>query len=212
MGGWGSGRYGYSTTTKLDEGLRLNINKLKRDGMLALNVWHSGTLEWTRTSTGEKTASIGFETNTLDPEDMWVRVHYTHTPHHNDEANKMDYKIKLETTQPNYGGKRLWFVCPLAHKRVGVLFLPPGSKWFASRHAYNLKYQSQSRSAHDRAIDKMWALKNKLGRDDYWRKPKGMHHKTHERMIEEIHDAEEVCNGYMAQFVMKRFGGLKGAL
>ncbi len=212
MGGYGSGRNGFSTTAKVDEGLKLDINKLKRDGMLALNSWQSGSLAWTRVGTGEETGSIGYETNTLDKNDMWMRVHYTHTSHYNDEPNKMDYKIKLETTQPNYGGKRLWFICPLTHERAGVLFSPPGSKWFASRHAYNLKYQSQSRSAHDRAIDRMWKLKNRLGGDEYLRKQKGMHWKTFERMVEEIHDAEEMCDAYLAQFVMKRFGSLEGVL
>ena len=212
MGGYGSGRNGFCTTAKVDEGLKIDINKLKRDGMLNLNSCRSGGIKWTRLSTGEKTASIGYETNTLDPENMWMRVNYTHTSYYDDETNEMDYKIGLETTQPNYGGKRLWFICPLTYKRAGVLFSPSGSKWFASRHAYNLKYQSQSRSPHDRAIDRMWKLKNKLGGNEYWRKPKGMHWKTFQRMVEEIHDAEEVCDAYLAQLVMKRFGSLEGFL
>ncbi len=210
MGGYGSGRS--HETAKLDEGLQLNINKLKRDGMLDFNTWRSGSLKWTRVSTGEETASIGYETNTLDPEDMWMRVHYTHTSYYDDEPHQIDYKIRLETTQPNYGGKRLWFICPVTQKRAAVLFKPAGSKRFASRYAFNLKYQSQSRSAHDRAIDRMWTLKNRLGGDDYWCKPKGMHWKTFERIVQAIHEAEEVCDGYLAQFVMRRFGSLEGML
>jgi hypothetical protein len=210
MGGYGSGRC--STTAKIDAGLKLNINKLKNDGMLELNSWRSGRLKWSNVCTDEETASIGYETNTLNPNDMWIRVHYTHTSYWDDEPDKMDYKIKLETTQPNYGGKRLWFICPLTQKRAAVLFSPSGSKWFASRHAFNLKYQSQSRSAHDRAIDRMWKLKNKLGGEEYWHKPKGMHWKTYERMVEEIDDAEDLCDGYLAEFVMRRLGSLEGIL
>ena len=200
MGGFGSGRDGYSTTAKVDEGLKLNINKMKRDGMIALNSWHSGSLKWTSVRTGEKLASIGYETNTLDPENMWMRVHYTYTSHHDNEPHHIDCKIRLEATQPNYGGKRLWFICPFSQKRAAVLFKPSGSKRFASRYAFNLKYQSQSRSAPYRAIDRMWKLKNKLNGHDYWRKPKGMHHKTHEHMVKKINDAEDVCDAYLAQF------------
>lgn len=212
MGGYGSGRDGFSTTAKVDEGLKLDINKLKRDRLIALNSWRSGSLTWTRVGTGEETGSIGYEVNTLDPNDMWMRVHYTHGARYSDQPDEMDYKIKLETTRPHYGGKRLWFICPITHERAAVLHSPPGSKWFASRHAYDLKYQSQSRTAQDRAIDRMWKLKNRLGGDNYWRKPKGMHDKTHERMVEEIRDAESVCDFYMAQFVMQRFGPLKGMM
>jgi len=213
MGGYGSGRNGFSTTTKVDEGLKLDINKLKRDGLIYLNSWRSGSLTWTRVGTGEETGSIGYEVNTMDPNDMWMRVHYTHKTYWDDEPNKMDYKIRLETTQPNYGGKRLWFICPITQERAGVLFSPPGSKWFASRHAYNLKYQSQSRSAHDRAIDRMWKLKRRLNDEgDYWLKPKGMHWRTFHRLCDEIDEAEEICDGYLAQFVMKRFGSLEGIL
>ncbi len=101
-------------------------------------------------------------------------------------------------------------MCPLMQKRTSVLYSPPGSKWFASRHAYNLKYKSQSKGSHDRASDRMWKLKNKLGGEDYWRKPKGMHWKTHERLVNEIWMAEEEADAYFAQFVMKRLKGLSG--
>lgn len=203
MGGWGSGRYGYTTTAKLDEGLRLDINKLKREGQVALHVWASGSLLWTRVSSGEQVASIGYEVNTTNPEDMWMRVHYTHTPYHSDEPEKMDYKIRLTTTQPNYGGKRLWFICPITGKRTSVLYSPSGSKWFASRYAYKLKYGSQSKGAQDRAIDRMWKLKNKLGGEEFYRRPKGMHKQTFERKLEEIWEAEEVADGYLAHYLLK---------
>jgi len=190
----------------VDEGLKLEISKLKRDGLIDFNSWYDGRLTWTMVNTGEETGSIRYEIYTLDPNDMWMRLYYTYKSHWNDETEEMDYKLRLEKTQPNYGGKRLWFVCPLTYARVGTLYAPPGSKYFASRHAYSLKYQSQSRSAYDRAIDRMWKLKKRLGEDDYWRKPKGMHHKTHERMVEEIRDAEKGCSDYLVQYVMKRSG------
>ena len=58
----------------------------------------------------------------------------------------MDYKVRLVTTKPNYGGRRWWFICPLVRRdggpprRVAKLYLPSGGKYFGSREAYGLTY------------------------------------------------------------------------
>ena len=202
MGGYGSGRP--STTNKLDEGLTLDINKIKRDGAIAHNAYRSGTLTWTKVDTGKQTAAIGYKASTVDQNDMWFRVHYTHKPNRENEPVEMDYKIKLETTQPHYGGKRFWFICPLTNERAAILHNPLGSKWFASRLAFNLKYQSQSLSEHDRAIEKMWKLKNKLGGHFFWHKPKHMHTKTYERLLCEINTFERALDGYILNDLKKK--------
>ena len=60
----------------------------------------------------------------------------------------MDYRIRLVTTEPTYGGRRWWFLCPLARndggppRRVAKLYLPPGGRYFGSREAYELTYTS----------------------------------------------------------------------
>jgi hypothetical protein len=60
----------------------------------------------------------------------------------------MDYRVRLVTTQPTYGGRRWWFLCPLVRKdggpprRVAKLYLLPGGKYFGSREAYGLTYTS----------------------------------------------------------------------
>ena len=54
----------------------------------------------------------------------------------------------LVTTQPTYGGRRWWFLCPLARndggppRRLAKLYLPPGGRYFGSRQAYGLTYTS----------------------------------------------------------------------
>lgn len=200
MGGYGSGRCGHTLTTKLDEGLKLNIHKLKRKEKLTLNVWSSGVLQWNK---GEKhVPSINYELSTIDQEDMWMRIRYTHTTYYNDEDEELDYKIRLTTTQPHYGGKRLWFLCPLTGKRAATLYLPSGYRRFASRYAYNLKYMSQSKSPLHREIDNMWRLKNKLGGEGYWCKPKGMHSNTFKGKLKEIYDAEEKLEVYMRKLIV----------
>lgn len=58
------------------------------------------------------------------------------------------YRVELTATPCNYGGVRLWFVCPLyiagraCRRRVGRLYLPPGGRYFGCRHCYNLTYVS----------------------------------------------------------------------
>ncbi len=208
MGGYGSGRCGYSTTTKLDDGLSLDINKLKRQGHVGLNKWRKGGLIWTIVGTDEETGSIGYEVNTLNPDDMWFRAHYTHTPY-DSEPIKMDYKIKLVTIEPNYGGKRLWFICPLTGKRTTILYSPSGSRHFASRYAFRLKYSSQSKSAHDRAIDRMWKHRRKLGGGASPVRPKGMHHKTFYKMAGEFEQAEAAADSFLMMF-LERFNSRRG--
>lgn len=207
MGGWGSGRP--ESTAKLDAGLKLEISRLiKEDVISSEGGWRAGSWRW-RYYGGDST-SVCYESNTNDPHNMWLRLHYTHNSYY-DDPQKMDYKIRLVTTRPNYGGKRLWFECPITYRRAAVLYSPPGSKWFASRHAFRrCKYRSQGRSAKDRAIDKMWRLKSKLEDDgDYYLKPKGMHWKTFDRMLGDVERAEEVCDYYLANHLavlFERFG------
>jgi hypothetical protein len=60
----------------------------------------------------------------------------------------VDYKVRLVTTKPHYGGLRWWFICPLVRfdggppRRVEKLYLPSGGKYFGSREAYGLTYTS----------------------------------------------------------------------
>ena len=119
-------------------------------------------------------ADIGYQANTIHPGDSYLRIYYTIKS----SGQKIDYKIPLARTQPRYGGERLWFVCPLKKQRVTKLYLHPGGDIFASRHAYRLSYASQSENGHDRAIRKMWKLRNRLGGEDYyfrrWRRKTGL--------------------------------------
>jgi hypothetical protein len=87
----------------------------------------------------------------------WVRLYYTFT------ASQMhiDYRIHLQTTYPRFGGLRWWFLCPLTvngyacSRRVGKLYLPPGSRYFGCRHCYALTYTSCQES---RKYDGWYAL------------------------------------------------------
>jgi hypothetical protein len=103
-----------------------------------------GVCNWSRN--GEQTGTIGFMVSTLEG-DEYVNFQYTNTDRNTDEKTELDYKVKIVSTPCNYGGRRWWFICPLAvngyicNRRVGVLYLASG-KYFGCRHCYNLTYES----------------------------------------------------------------------
>lgn len=205
MGGLGSGRP--ESTAKIDAGKKLKLDHLLKQGSIIRGAHVHGILKWTNNYSGaDAGSSIGYEANLSNPSDMWIRLHYTRT-NHLGEKDDMDYKIRLSATPMHFGGERLWFICPHTGQRAGVLYSPPGSKYFTSRYAFKrLKYRSQSKSPYDRALTRRGRLQNNLGGEKYWIKPKGMHQKTYERKLDEFFKAEQVCDGYLAQFFYRMKG------
>lgn len=69
--------------------------------------------------------------------------------------------VKTTSTLCHYGGRRLWFRCPIAmddiacNRRVGMLFLPPDPSVFGCRHCHNLTYRSSQ--THDPRISKLFS-------------------------------------------------------
>jgi hypothetical protein len=70
----------------------------------------------------------------------------------------VDYRVRLVTTKPTYGGLRWWFICPLVRRdggpfrRVAKLYLPPGSRYFGSREGHGLTYTSCRESGKSRGL------------------------------------------------------------
>jgi hypothetical protein len=56
--------------------------------------------------------------------------------------------VRPTTTPTQLGGRRFWFICPLivrgmaCNRRVGNLYLPPGTRYFGCRKCHNLTYRS----------------------------------------------------------------------
>ncbi|MBI3440871.1 MAG: hypothetical protein HY052_03555 [Proteobacteria bacterium] len=189
--------------TAVDDCRCLNINRMVKLGAIPQCGWQTGNWIWTDKETGEQKSAISYEADTRDPYNAFLRIHYTLT----DRDKKIDYKIRLSRTEAHYGGGRWWFICPSKGKRVAKLYLPSGGEIFASRHAYRLKYASQSECPGSRANNKMWKLKNKLGGYDFFpQRPKGMHETTFERLVNKADEAEEVADYYF----LRRWEGLVG--
>jgi hypothetical protein len=86
----------------------------------------------------------------------------------------------MVTTVPNFGGKRVWFRCPITQARVLKLHLPTGRSTFASREAYNLAYSTQCETPQGRMMIKAQKIRQKLGGtpslfEPFPEKPKNMH-------------------------------------
>lgn len=136
------GRWGYSNKEETDNLKKIEIWWLKKYGYF--NDWKSGGIEWSGRSS-EK-SSIGILVSTIN-NDNYIKLQYTQTER-SGEKKSFDYKVKLTTTDCNYGGKRYWFICPLSkdglacNKRVGVLY--KSGDYFGCRHCYDLTYNSRN--------------------------------------------------------------------
>jgi hypothetical protein len=145
MGGAGSGRRSWKDTVEECQGLDMTF--LVKEKIIGECVRRTGLLKWTRN--GETTSTMGCETNTLrddyaphDPARPWFRVFYRMTC----SGEAFDYKIRLKTTRPYFGGLRWWFTCALVvngracGRRARKLYRK--GAYFGCRHCLGLTYES----------------------------------------------------------------------
>jgi hypothetical protein len=167
MGGPGSGssyHWWRDTKTVVEDCLSLDTNRWTRDGILKPGQWQSGTWTWTYPSGNQFT--VNYEVGAEDPESAGVRLFYC------TQEQSLDYRVRLATTRPKFGGYRWWFVCPLivngveCNRRVRKLYLPPPSaRYFGCRHCHGLTYTScQESHKYDALYQEMagslgWDLK-----------------------------------------------------
>ena len=151
MGGYGSGWQGRKKAT-VDESLVLSVNTLVRRKVLVPGARTAGWWGWTAEGEDEPHATIGYEANLVDPGAAWLRLHYQ------SQGEPIDYRVRLVTTTPTYGGLRWWFICPLMRRdggpprQVARLYLPPGSRYFGSRESHGLTYASCQQSGKFRGL------------------------------------------------------------
>lgn len=152
MGGYGSTRWQlHSKKYTTDDCRSISIFELKRDKLLEPGLFRSGSWVWRNRLTGEKVSSIGYEIN-LKGESLYLRLHYSHSSGWTGEKVDVDYQVPLKTTVCHFGGYRYWFICPISvngrycGRRIGKLYLAPGSRYFACRHCQDLTYRSSQES------------------------------------------------------------------
>jgi hypothetical protein len=160
MGGSGSGRWGWhDKKTTVEECLSLSAGKLAWDGIVAQSPG-AGWLSWTNTATDEQIASAGYSRE-IKGDLVVLRLRYTAT-RRDGESVSVEEPIWLQTTPSAVGGRRWWFTCSLVMdgrlcvRRVGKLYLPPGSRYFGCRHCHDLTYTScQDSHRYDRLFGRL---------------------------------------------------------
>jgi len=182
MGGSGSGNwYRFASKTVAEQCCSIDVRQLSRWGYL--KPWLKYPLKWNNgsnivieTKPGAIELFYGISRNEQPRED----VHIT---------------VPLSWSSCNYGKKRPWFICPGkgCGRRVAKLYLV--GKYFLCRHCHNLTYSSQRQAKAFRLLDKAQKICRRLGANNCndlfgTPKPKGMHWRTYEKLVDEAQEVE----------------------
>ena len=186
---------------RLEDGLKLNINKL---------IGRGGIQPGSKTRAivglpqpyGEQSLSGVLTADLSYPVRGWMRL----------ELGSEDHWLELVTEARHFGGRQWYFLCPRTGRRASVLWKPPGARSFASRQAWGrqVAYGSQFQSWPGRACSAARAIRYRLGGPDYADssgelppRPKGMHWRTYEREIARIETFENACNFYLLRCIAR---------
>lgn len=199
MGGYGSGRQGGRPTA--DASRRIDFAWMMRTGLAIPGQLRAGTLSWT---CGDRpSGSISYVADMRDEAESELRLDYTRGE--GVDAEKVKQTIRLTFTEPHYGGRRWWMICPFRHSRVGKLYMPPGGDRFAGRDAWRLGYASQRCGPRDLPFERLFKLQKRLGCTEGWeqpiRRPKGMWKRTYQRLEREYGQLDAQCGGAMLAVV-----------
>ncbi len=88
---------------------------------------------------------------------------------------------------------------------MAVLFLRGGR--FSCRKCCGVVYASQAGDVMARAWGRQTKLENRLG--EHWARPKGMHHRTHRRILNGIMQYEQIRDDALAAHLLRLDGRLR---
>jgi hypothetical protein len=185
-----------------EAGLKLDINKLAREGLLQPGARVSCTYSWTNSYTGECTASALITAQLQTGRASWFRI----------QIGELDQWIDLVAQPRHFGGRQWYFRSPVTGRRCSVLWMPPGARRFCGRHEWGkqVAYASQFDTPVDRAHRGKARIKARLigtHDPDEWDlppKPKRMRWATYEA-LERRFDAYENFLHQSARAGLERF-------
>jgi hypothetical protein len=107
----------------LEEGLKLDLNRLARNGFIKLgaNIGARG-IRWTHSYWGE-IASGTISADMSGQNEGWLRI----------RLGNLDQTITLITRSRHFGGRQWYFMCPARNRPASVLWKPNGATRFCSR-------------------------------------------------------------------------------
>ena len=187
MGGYGSGNRFQSGKTTTGNMRALDVRLLHRKGFLAPGQY--SRLKWS--NNGKGTFAIGVRGE-------GDRVTLIHDAWEDGEWGPCFFPVTLNWTACHLGGQRPWFMCPRCGQRVAILY---AGESFACRRCHDLAYPSQREGEFHRALRRARKIQRRLGWDGPygWRKPKGMHWLTFERLVEEHGHFDSACVAAIAK-------------
>jgi hypothetical protein len=123
MGGFGSGRHA-GTVTAEGTALYIVAASVLTKARLQMGQRGSGTSYF-----GEERFAVEIKIDTTDASDPFLEL--THQTRDWREGDRVVCdRVRLVWTEPTYGGRRWWFLCPRTARRTTKLFLPNGGWHF----------------------------------------------------------------------------------
>lgn len=156
MGGTGSGRWTYhDKKLTVEKCWTVGISDVARIIDLRNPGPASASLRTIQPATGKRMPPVCYVLEDGDDDTLLLRLSYAVKDRWGLE-HSIEEVVHLQTTRPNFGGVRWWFSCPrtvdgeMCSRRVGKLYCPPGSRYFACRYCLDLTYEScQTSHRHD---------------------------------------------------------------
>lgn len=187
LGGFGSGKYDrYGRKRACEEVKSIDIRQLKRKRCLDQEGYTY--LSWT--FGGKPSGNISMKM-------LGDRLNFLYSTINNRSGKKqeLNYWINLDYTFCNYGGKRVWFLCPICYRRRALLYCDQDG-YFKCRKCANLNYRSSQKEKDViyRIDNKIESIRKKLGIPECnildvlerAEKPKYMHHDTYIGLIKKL--------------------------
>jgi hypothetical protein len=168
----GAGRPGRSRKTY--DCLQLNTSSLLSNGVFS-RPWWSGQWVW-RDANTKKPISVVDMMATAQEIDLSFTSY----------GKPVRQTIPLVRVSNTYGGCRIFFSCPRCSSRRRILYFLHGL--FLCRGCQDLPYRSQSEDLIGRLWRAQLKIEQKLG--DRYKKPKGMHQATFQRLRSKIYTLE----------------------
>lgn len=188
---------------RLEDGLKLDLNRLIRQNLVRPGAAWGSTISWSYRYSGEPFAVGRVSADMSDVSGAWFRI----------QLGALDQRVSLEAAPRHFGGWQWYFLCPQTWLPVSVLWKPPGGRNFASRLAWGrqVAYGSQFETPHDRALSAAQDIRYRLGGMDFVSvidgipppKPKGMHWRTYQRKIKRC-EAYEIASFEYLNLILTR--------
>lgn len=199
MGGLGSGRFRWKRDRTLNDVLSIDIAFLKKQGLLSQQC--KAEIAWIIDDETRYSVTYLFSGNE-------AILSYTVSRNGEEPTPRRD-RILFDKTKCNFGGSRLWFLCPTCGKNARKIYLV-GDR-FECRGCSGLPYRSQSESERDRLVRRADKLRSKIGAAPGWGneiydedKPAHMRWDTFDRISNEIASIEEQVAAYLMRTILKR--------